>query len=210
MRGSGMKRKRSFTKDDSGNFTVEASMIFPMILIITMCLIFFSLVVYYKSILQFEANRIADKVAFVWNNSSKDVHTGAFNQYTTQNGDGLYWRLTSNNILQNFGLNIGGESAAVDKKLHRNLVDEIPGAISGSVEFKNKLFRNYVEVKLEQPLKLPSMVTDLFKMDVMEASAARTITEPVEFIRNTDFVIYVYKDIEKYQGYITQFKSKKK
>lgn len=205
---------KTFFKSDAGNFTIEASMIFPMILLITMSLIFFSLVIYYKSILQFEANRIADNVAFVWSNSTKDVKTGAFSQYTTDNGDGLYWRLTSNSILSKFELDFGGDDPLIGKKLHSELVSNIPGGVTGEVRYSNGLISNKglnsIVVSLKQPLYLPPTVEKLFGMNIMEAQASRAVTEPVEFIRNTDFVIYFYDKIPEYKGYITQFKSKKK
>lgn len=203
-----MKKKlMAFLKRDEGSFTIEASMIFPMLLIITMSFIFFSLVIYYKSVLQFDANRIADQVAYSWNNSSKNVKTGEFNTYTTSLEDGLYWRLTGNNFLQQFGLPSIGSSSLVDKKRRPELINEIPGPISGEVQFSNGIFGSRITVTLQQPLYLPSFVKNLFGINIMEAKATRSITEPVEFIRNIDFVIYFYNDISTYGGYISDFRS---
>ncbi len=205
-----IKRVKAFLKSDKGNFTIEASMIFPMLLLITLSLVFFSLVIYYKSILQFDANRIADQVAYSWSNSSKDIKTGAFNTYTTDLDDGLYWRLTANNFLENFGLKPFGDDGLVEKKKHKELIEKIPGPITGKVEYKNGLLGNKVIVTLEQPLYLPASVKKLFGLDLMEAKATRSVTEPVEFIRNTDFVVYFYNEIATYSGYIKKFKKSKK
>ncbi|MCJ7840229.1 pilus assembly protein [Lederbergia sp. NSJ-179] len=202
------KQIYSFLKNDKGVFTIEASMIFPMLLIITLSLIFFSLVIYYKSVLQFDANRIADQVSYVWNNSSKDVKTGEFDTYTNDLDDGLYWRLTSNNILEQFGLPNIGDSSLVAKKEHAELIEEIPGPITGSVEFQNGLAGSRINVTLQQPLYLPSAVKTMFGIDLMRAQASRPITEPVEFIRNVDFILYFVNDISKYSGYISQFRSR--
>ncbi|QQZ10428.1 TadE/TadG family type IV pilus assembly protein [Heyndrickxia vini] len=205
-----MKKKVfSFLKNDKGSFTIEASMLFPMLLIITLCLIFFSLVIYYKSILQFEANRIADQVSFTWNNSSKDLETGAFDTYTTDLDDGLYWRLTGNEFFTQFGLPSFSDGL-VGKKTNHSIIDKIPGPIDGDIKFKNGLVGSEIIVNLNQPLHLPGYVTNLFKMDVMEAKATRSISEPPEFIRNTDFVIYFFKEAKQYGGYIKQFKNKGK
>ncbi|WP_102272017.1 TadE/TadG family type IV pilus assembly protein [Cytobacillus massiliigabonensis] len=204
------KQIKAFLASDKGNFTIEASMIFPMLLLITLSLVFFSLVIYYKSILQFDANRIADNIAFTWSNSSKDVETGEFDTYTTDLDDGLYWRLTSNNFLEQFGIKGDNDSALVEKKERQELIAEIPGPIDGEVEFKNGLLGSKVVVTLQQPLYLPGVVKKLFGLDFMEAKATRSFNEPVEFIRMTDFVAYFVKDIKEYGGYITDFKNKSK
>lgn len=132
-----MKKKiNAFFKDDKGSFTIEASLIFPMLLIITLSLIFFSLVIYYKSVLQYDANRIADQVAFSWNNSSKDLQTGEFNTYTTDLNDGLYWRLTGNNFLSQFGLTMFGDSSLVQKKRVKNLLIKFRGRLQEVLNMK--------------------------------------------------------------------------
>ncbi|MEK3887598.1 TadE/TadG family type IV pilus assembly protein [Bacillus sp. FSL K6-3431] len=204
------KRMNVFLKSDKGSFTIEASLIFPMLLIITLSLIFFSLVIYYKSVLQYDANRIADQVAFSWSNSSSDLKTGEFDTYTTDLDDGLYWRLTGNNFLSQFGLTMFGDSGLVQKKARSELIEQIPGPISGDIKFENGLFGSKIVVNLEQPLYLPSFVKNMFGIDIMKARATRSITEPVEFIRNTDFVIYFYNDIKTYGGYISDFKTLRK
>ncbi|WP_096186957.1 TadE/TadG family type IV pilus assembly protein [Evansella halocellulosilytica] len=199
----------TFKRDERGSFTIEASMLFPMILIITFCLIFFSLVVYYKAILQFEANRLADQITYVWSNSEKDHETGEFNAYTTADGgDGLYWRLTSNNFMEQFGLPNIGSGGLVEEKKRSELIVDMNGPVSGSVEFNNGLLGNEIQVTLEQSIPLPSMFTDILGMDVMQAQSTRTVTEPVEFIRNTDFVVYFTGKItDRVTGYFDTFNS---
>ncbi|SDZ18181.1 Flp pilus assembly protein TadG [Evansella caseinilytica] len=200
------KRLQTFGKSQEGSFTLEASMLFPVILIITIALIAFSLVIYQKSVMQFQANRIADQVAYVWNNSSKDLETGAFSAYTTENGDGLYWRLTGNNFMQQFGLPGVGNSSLVNEKTRQQEVNSrmtSPGNVS--VNFTNGLLGNEVEVVIRQELRLPSALTDLFGTDYLVARSVRTVTEPVEFIRNVHFAMYFYGQISRYGGYIKTF-----
>lgn len=203
------ERLALFKREERGNFTIEGSMLFPMLLIITFCLIFFSLVVFYKAILQFEANRVADEVAYVWANSEMDRETGEFSAYTTADGgDGLYWRLTSNNFTQQFGLPSIGDSGLVETKTSDAILDDINGPVNGSIQFTNDLFGNEVQVTLEQDIPLPSMFTDILGINLIEADSTRTITEPVEFIRNTDFVVYFAgKVTDRVQGYFNTFNS---
>lgn len=199
-----MKKKlQDFRRNDRGSFTIEASMLFPMILMITFLLIFFSIVIYHKAILQFEANRIADEIAYTWNNSSKDAKTGEFNEYTTDNGDGLYWRISDNHFLEQFGIpSFGGDSALVQSK-----TDRFTSTYDVEVEFQNQLLGNQIEVTIERPVPLPSGFTDVFNLDVIHGSSTRTITEPTELIRNTDFVVYfAQKAQSSAEKYIGRFK----
>lgn len=195
---------RKFKDDEDGVMTLEASMLFPAILIATMMMIFFSMVIFYKSVLQFEANRIADQVAYVWNNSSKDVETGEFEDYTTENGDGLYWRLNSNNFFEQFGFSAPGNDL-VGKKERNELVSEIPGVSGGSVTFKNGLIGSHIEVELNQAIPLPSSVTSLLGTDVLTARATRAVTEPVELVRDTEFAMYFFKKASGYGKYVKKF-----
>ena len=199
-----MNRLIKFKDDEDGVMTLEASMLFPAILIATMMMIFFSMVIFYKSVLQFEANRIADQVAYVWNNSSKDVETGEFEDYTTENGDGLYWRLNSNNFFEQFGFEAPGNDL-VGKKERNELVSEIPGVSGGSVTFKNGLIGSHIEVELNQAIPLPSSVTNLLGTDVLTARATRAVTEPVELVRDTEFAMYFFKKASGYGKYVKKF-----
>ncbi|MBM0066638.1 TadE/TadG family type IV pilus assembly protein [Alkalicoccobacillus gibsonii] len=203
-----LRRVKEFKEDESGSFTLEASLLFPAILIATMMLIFFSMIIFYKSVLQFEANRIADQVAYVWNNSSKDVETGEFVEYTTENGDGLYWRLTDNNFLQQFGLSGSDDSGLANKKKREHLAKEIPGLTEATVSYNNSLLNSTITVSLEKPMPLPSSVTTMFGTNLMEAKATRSVTEPVEVIRNTEVVVYFGGKIKEYYGYIEKFMKK--
>lgn len=95
--------------NQDGSFTIEASLLFPMLLIMTIALIFFCLIVFEKVVLHQRAQIIANRAAYVWDNSSKNITTGAFNKYTSDpdSTDGLYWRLFGNQIFSRFHLNFG-------------------------------------------------------------------------------------------------------
>src|SRR5699024_10636562 len=89
------KHWKRFRKNEKGMFTLEASLIFPIIFVVTISLILFSLVFYQKVVVYQKANMIAERTAYTWDNSQKDFNTGSFaeNQYSSMDaGDGLYWR----------------------------------------------------------------------------------------------------------------------
>ncbi|MED1561339.1 hypothetical protein AJ85_17575 [Alkalihalobacillus alcalophilus ATCC 27647 = CGMCC 1.3604] len=202
------KRLKRFKDDQSGVFTIEASMLFPIILIITMCLIFFSLFIYQKSVVQYQANKIADQVASSWTNSQMDPKTGEFSTYTTfDGGDGLYWRTAEASFLDFLNIPSVGTNRAADK-LRPELEDAALGNVT--VEMKPQLFGfNAIVVTVEQPLSFPSYVTDLFGVTEIKAQSQRPITEPVEWIRNVDFAVYFYGKIGEFGSYIEKIGSNK-
>ncbi|MEK3908757.1 MULTISPECIES: TadE/TadG family type IV pilus assembly protein [Oceanobacillus] len=212
------KYLKRIKKDEHGAFTIEASVIFPILLLLTLSFIFFALVIYQQSVLHYSANTVAERLAFVWDNSDKDIDTGEFDKYTTfPGGDGLYWRLTSDQYLSQFGIDIfskgnatvqigsGGGGSLPQQKLGRATTDILPPGATGEVQYNNGLAGSEIVVKLRSPLNLPSSLSSLFGINEIEAEASHVVTEPTEFIRTTDLVMYAVKSIADYSGYITKF-----
>ncbi|WP_165767878.1 TadE/TadG family type IV pilus assembly protein [Virgibacillus indicus] len=210
-------------KSERGNFTIEASLIFPILLMLTLCLVFLSLVIYQKSALHYSANSVAERLAFIWDNSYKDISDGSFDKYTTfDGGDGLYWRVTDNQFLSQFGISIfSGSSASVpigsggggglpQKKLSRASSGVLPAGATGTVEYENGLAGSNIKVTLTSPLNLPSSVLNLFGISEIKAEVSHAVVEPTEFIRTTDLVIYAIESIKDYSQYITQFMNRRR
>lgn len=197
-------------KNESGSFTLEASLLFPIILILTICLIYFSLVIYEKVALHQRAQLIADRMAYVWGNSTKDPVTGAFTMYTSdpRSPDGLYWQLFEDNFLSKFGLDFGRRSGNIaigshsggslpDRKLSRAPASWLPAGASGHVKFENDLTGGKIEVELKQPLSLPDSVEMIFGINRISTQASASINDPVEFIRDTDLVFHYAETLSK-------------
>ena len=104
------RRFHRFTRNEQGTFTLEASLVFPAILFCTVTLLFVGMYAYQHVYMGQLARSAAEKLAFAWNNSHKDVTTGSFNPQET---DSLYWRLTQDNVSDLFGLLSGSGGASV-------------------------------------------------------------------------------------------------
>lgn len=213
-------------KDNEGSFTIEASLVFPMILLLIVAFILISIYIYQKVTLYYIASQAAERAAFVWDNSSRDLLTGEYLNLNTEVAyDGLYWRLTDDRILDlllsNFadyrssevliGSGIQTEETDEDlplKKMQR-VAKIIPEGISGTISYHNNLAERKITVELESPLKIPSFVGNLIG-DKIKAKASATITDPVEFTRNIDFVrIYgqwLLKNRDKVKGILKKAK----
>ncbi|SFM23000.1 hypothetical protein SAMN04487943_11087 [Gracilibacillus orientalis] len=188
-------------KDDKGMFTIEASLIFPVIFISTIALILFSLVIYEKVVIYQKAQMIAERTAFTWDNSYKDFETGEFaeNEYTTMDGgDGLYWR--SNYIGEEFIRKIFSyrlTSDATGRKETRANTEGSEMFTSGNVVVSradSMGFDRKVDVTVSGNLNFPDFLGFVVS-DNFEVTASASIKDPVELIRTTDFIVHYGKEI---------------
>ncbi|QHW33216.1 pilus assembly protein [Paenibacillus rhizovicinus] len=95
-------------KREDGNFTLEASMVFPVLFLILIALLMFSMYAYQNVVLYHTASLTSERTAFRWDNSSRDPLSGIA---PTGEYDGLYWRLADNGALKTlfgFGSEQGG------------------------------------------------------------------------------------------------------
>lgn len=184
-------------KEEKGSFTLEASLLFPILIILVLLFIFFSLVMYEKVTLQYKANQVASQLAHSWSSSTQDLKTGAMGEsdYVTNNSDGLYWRLTGNNFLAKVGVDIG-DNGLVGSKISR------AGSYAENVTYENGLFGQKIIVTLEKQLSLPQFVTSLFGIDKLETTVSYPVIEQVEMIRNTDLMLY---GIEKFRDLAAEY-----
>lgn len=191
---------KSFLKDDRGSFTIEASFVFPSLLIFTLLGVFFCIVVFQIGTANYVAQKAAAQTAFVWNNSHKDIVTGEFGkQYYSgldTGGDGLYWRLTDNNILSIFNI-AGSFSIAGDKK---DLTDiktgkaKDKGAITVEVSYNNKLIYSEVKATAESSLYIPSFVVSVLGSDTVQATSTHVVTDTPELVRTFNFTKYIWSE----------------
>jgi len=195
---------QKFNKGEKGSFTIETTLIFPTIFVITIIIIFLSIVIYEKVVVYQKAYVVAERIAFTWDNSQKEIKNGSFNdnEYTSMPGmDGLYWR--TNQIGTTFIENVfgGGPTGIQGSKMER-AHEEAERVISGSVkdiQITDTIgFNQKVEVTMEVRIKGPSFLNIALGGD-FEVTAAASIKDPVETVRLTEFMFYIG---EKIKGYI--------
>ncbi|WP_284139668.1 MULTISPECIES: TadE/TadG family type IV pilus assembly protein [unclassified Virgibacillus] len=200
-----MRHYHSFKKEDDGSFSLEATIIFPILLILILLFIFFSLVIYEKVILQYKANQIASRMAQTWSSSTMDLQTGEMNEsdYVVNNGDGLYWRITSNNGFNKFGLQLSDNGVVARKKGREK-------DYAGDITFENGLFVQKIEVSLKKDLALPDVIAKTLGVSKVGATASHPVVDQTEMIRNTDFIVYGFNKFKKYASEYIPFFNKKK
>ncbi|SFL83689.1 hypothetical protein SAMN03159341_110171 [Paenibacillus sp. 1_12] len=166
----------------------------PLILISTLSLLFLALFVFQSSSAQQSAGIAADRAAFVWDNSTKNTVTGAYN---VGEDDGLYWRLHSDSISDLFAFLIPNAASQItlptavtngdrgpEGKLRR-----VGAAISkewkGTIQYRNSGIFREVSIYLNKPFHTPKYAEKLLFHDV-ESSAQAQVVDPVESIRIID------------------------
>ncbi|WP_239614771.1 hypothetical protein [Cohnella mopanensis] len=187
----------------SGSISLEASLVFPWVLMMTFLLLLFSLFISQGALLYYSSSIMAERAAFTWSNSAKNSITGAYpeGQY-----DGLYWRLTDDNLVQGlFGLVSGNEGTEVDvypgmsggegyaavDKLRRAGYDSASSSLVGTGDMS---YRN-VGIKREIGVRLTSDWVAQPLIWLRGGGAAQTdvtalVVEPTEFLRTFDLIRY--------------------
>lgn len=186
-------------KNDEGSFTLEASLVFPVILFTLCLLMFFCVLLYQKSMLSQYASASSERSAYSWENSHKEPLTGAFpeNEY-----DRLYWRLADDHMLGSLFGSFGAESASAislpaevsEDDLTAQKMSQTAAALSsaysGTMLYENKLMNRQITTKIDQFVSLP-MVDFLLGSDhKIYFSGSAVVVEPDEFIRNIELLRY--------------------
>jgi hypothetical protein len=187
-----------FIRSDSGSFTLETSLVYPTVLLIVFSIVFFSLFLYQKVSLYHTAAAAAERSAYSWDNSGKDWETG---NVAPQRNDGLYWRTGSDGISGMFAFGASGGVRRIElpagsadeagaglpeRKLYK-AAEELPQQVKGTITYRHGIVDREVTARLGQSGVLPFLASK-WTRSWMETEISSVVTEPVELIRNVDFV----------------------
>lgn len=185
-------------KNDEGSFTIEASMLLPIIMGITMLLLFFCLYTYQRTMLLQVASATAERAAFNWDNS----HKGTEGAFAVGDYDSLYWRIGEDGLLTslfgaeagNGGVKLtlpaaGGSETLPVVKLQQS-AEKVPANMTGELVYTYSLTNRKVSTELKRVLHLPVLDEILEDNAEPEVQAQSVVTDPVEFIRTVDLMRY--------------------
>lgn len=194
-------------KDETGSFTVEASLVLPVVLMVTVLLLFLCLYIYQQSMLVQASAAASERTAYSWDNSHKIAATGSVEQGQY---DSLYWRLTDDNVVGTlFGL-AGGDSTrsitlpqgeAEGGKLPELKLSKggmaVPSSMAGEMRYTNQLLIRKVTTSLKEQVSLTSISRMLDDGGQIKVNSQSIVVDPVEFIRTVDLMRYYGS---KFQG----------
>lgn len=189
----------STLKDDRGSFTIEASLLLPIIMFITMLLLFFCLYSYQQSMLMQVASAATERAAYDWDNSHKEME-GSF---AAGEYDSLYWRIGEDGLLSSL---FGGDTDSGGQKLELPVETQgtsvlpilklehasgmVPDNMPGEMNYTYSLTGRTVSAELKRMLDLPLLDDVLADEAKPVVKAQSVVTEPVEFIRTVDLMRY--------------------
>ncbi|ASR48564.1 pilus assembly protein TadE [Paenibacillus kribbensis] len=189
---------RKLVQKEDGSFSLEASLVFPVLLLIIFVMLFFCLYIYQKSILVQVASTASERAAYSWDNSFRDPRTGAFTQGQR---DSLYWRLKDDvmlgalfgwagaNHLESVQVPDGSVAGSLPVQKLSNAESRIPAGMQGQMTYENSLVHRKVTTELNRIVKVPLLNQFLDQTD-LQGKMSAGVVEPVEWIRTVELVRY--------------------
>lgn len=192
--------KRGIWRSSEGNFTIEASLVLPIVLLVVALLLFMCLYIYQKSFLVQASSAVSERSAFIWDNSHKEPAAGNVpeGQY-----DYLYWRLTDDHLLSVlFGT--GNKESKNTLSLPAETYDNgdlptvkmfkaaqaVPEGMEGTISYDNKVLLRKVNTELSWPKTISPLAKILPGGGELQAGSQSYIADPVEFIRTFELMRY--------------------
>lgn len=204
------KRRRGarlpqWLRGEQGSFTLESTIVFPMLFGLILLFILFGMYMYQKVVLYYTASATAERAAFSWDNSFRQAKSGMLNDAAY---DGLYWRIGEDELLSGlFGTSrnrasaeaaippaMPGEAAKEDLSVRKmaqaaEWIGQADLAYEGHISYSRNALKREITVRLKSPLA--SGLADQSGL-VREPKTVSTasIVDPAEFIRSIDLVRY--------------------
>jgi hypothetical protein len=157
--------------------TLEAALIMPLIMLLTVLAVLMLLYFYEKSAVYSLAASTAERIAYTWDNSAKSARTGA---HSIERYDSLYWRLTDDNWMNLV------QNALPNRKFDKTSL-LIPTGQSVTSRYDHSVVHRKVHIGISSMFNTSLVSAFLGKREV-SAEAASHVIEPVEFIRNIRLV----------------------
>jgi hypothetical protein len=205
-------------RDCRGSFTVEASLVISTILLLLVALMLCLMLLYQQVMLSWIAESAAQQTADIWADSRQNMVTGAWNReekmdslYYRLLDDALLGSRTVEYRLEGDGRfhpvpGTGTETLNSDSLLDRKfqkLVEQMhrqpasilirPAAAGLRIEYQNRLVERKVTIILQQEVKVPfagfAGILGGKGTITLTGRGTAVITEPAEFIRNTDLLV---------------------
>jgi hypothetical protein len=186
-------------QDEEGSFSLEASLVMPVILLLIFVMLFFCIYLYQKTILVQLSSTASERSTYSWDNSYKDPVHGAFEQGER---DSLYWRLKDDAALGAlFGwagadnevtvsiIDAAGDDSPLAAQKMLQAAEGLPWGLDGGMSYQNSMITRKITTNLENMAEFP-LLNSVMGEPEMKSSVWAGIVEPVEFIRTVELMRY--------------------
>jgi hypothetical protein len=189
---------RNLVQKEEGSFSLEASLVFPILLLVIFVMLFFCLYIYQKAILVQVASTTSERAAYSWDNSFKEPRTGAFTQGQR---DSLYWRLKDDVMLgalfgwagannqERVQVPGGSPGGSLPAQKLSGAERGMPAGIQGQMTYENSLISRKVTTELNKMVQVPLLNQFLDRTD-LQGKMSSGVVEPVEWIRTVELARY--------------------
>lgn len=201
-------RLLKLTKHESGAVTLENTLIFPVVFLISLFMLFIGIYFYQKVVFVQQTSLAAMQTAHHWPAGPNGYVVGS----SEKSEQGLYWRLFDDSITQLLGLNIHEsteqailslpvtDDLAAYTFLQRKLLvgaGQIADGVQGELQFTHSGYKRTIDVAVEAPFQGLEYVYFTLPTKV-NATAEAMISEPVEFLRTFELATgYVQRLLER-------------
>ena len=185
----------------NGKIVVETAIIFPLVFLAVIAVLYICMILFERAYIQSLADLAVQRGSIMWRNQEKNIMIGSLSKEDMKKG-GLYWQLID---FQN-------------KKKEQKVKDFILGRLAQhkllmpaekpkiSITSQSLIAQNKLVVNIDRKFKIPpGRLLKVFGMTpyyTICVKAEAVIDQPSEFIRNTDMVLDIEKDLElKYPEY---------
>lgn len=177
-----------------GGVVVEAAIVVPIVILSLTAVIYIALVLYQRAYLQFLADKMVKQAVLMWNNSARDLETGRLD-LQGMDGISLYRRIFD----REKGDKIRKILEYADKNSGRGNILKGRG-IKIQVELLDYIVYKKLVVTVEDSYHIPvGKLLNIFGMGErlsIRVSSEAVLDEPAEFIRNTDFILDLKRELE--------------
>ena len=168
--------------NERGSYTLEAILLFPLIIIVIILLIMQSIHAMQSNITYIISSQSADRVAQHWKNSQSHPVTGMF---TTFNQDPLYWRWTQSTLTNHLHTKkLSYASYGWNKKYQVQATRT------------NQLLNEIVTVETVFPWNAP-ILWEISHNHQVNKQSSEAIVDPTEFIRNVMIAMHLVNETKK-------------
>ncbi len=207
-----------------GSLTVEASLVIPLIILAIAAVLYISILLYQYAYLKAVSNEVAERGAASWGNISRisqgeklKLESGELKDSKKLLSDDLYWRITGAlegdkiRALKKYTLYKLKERNLLESEISKlnireleNRKDKVDIWIRDYIIYKelNVVIRDSYKIPLGNSLKIFG-IDNTYNIHVHSKSV---IDDPLEFIRNTDFITDTLKQYEKTDKILDSFK----
>lgn len=179
-------------KNENGSITVEAAMIVPIVIIAVMIVLYIALIIFQICIMQLIANNVSERAAAIWTNRYSTIETGRISKSDIERL-GLYRRWSFDSSFEDKEL----EAASADMLQKASILKG--KAINVNISHQNTILSQKIFVELSasytNPLGGLTGIWGLGRSLQLKVQSQAVIDDPVEFIRNSDFILETASNI---------------